>query len=160
MQHLRHSLWMVALVASTLIAASAGTAALRPAAWYSVTGDATSVVYDLKGKKIASITGNSAQGWYDDTGECWVDTKRTKAGLVFYAGLTHSTLGGAVPAGRGKWMAWAGTSLAGTFIRRSLRRADVYGPSGVKIGRAVGRDALQAAAARLIWNAGGVPTCG
>jgi hypothetical protein len=137
--------------AAGVVASSARGALASPTAQ---SADRTTIIYNAAGRRVGSIVGNYKYGWNrGSSGECWVSPRQSKSGTIFYAGLTHSAFGGAVPAGHGRWKVWyEGTIFSGIIVLRTSVRADLYGRSGKRVGYTVGPDPVAAGAAFLILD--------
>jgi hypothetical protein len=113
------------------------------------------VVYNERGEPL--ITFNGAAGQYGASGECWVSQTRT----AIYAGITHTTFGGATQLGPHRWKVWVGKRLAGRIVWRSRNRWGLVrtsrenrygvdqGPLG-RIGYTIGPDGPAAGTAFLL----------
>ena len=75
-------------------------------------------IHAVSGKLLAVIQAGS----YGASGECWI---RRWPHLI-YAGITHTTAGGAVSDGRNRWRVWIGNRRAGSVVRHGANRWDLY----------------------------------
>ena len=102
----------------------------------------TTAIYDLRGRLLGSIWRDGSGGWWNGGSlECWV----RKDSRGWYAGITHSEEGGAVPAGRNRWTMWAGRSFRGSATRRSSTRWDIDSKQGRLVAYTRGPDGGAAA---------------
>jgi hypothetical protein len=92
--------------------------------------------------------GDPKDGWvFGASGECWVDQF---AARKMTAGITHTSVGTAVPISSNRWKVWTGHRLDGILVQQSNRRFNLYNRRGYFVGYTSGRDGLAAGTARLV----------
>jgi hypothetical protein len=69
---------------------------------------------------------------------------------TIYVTLTHNTPGGAVPAGKGRWIVWSGRTKRGSVVQKSSSRWNILSARGTFLGHTRGPAGPEAGAAWLI----------
>ena len=149
---MRHSAALLAALVATLAASL--TAMSAASAVPSAPGGSAGLltrIYSTRGILLTEIERSDEAGgeWVYPPGgtlECWISTSVRG----WWAGVTHNTDGGSVPAGRNRWNVWAGRTFRGFAIRRSARRWDIFSRKARLVAYTRGPDGGAAATGYLV----------